>query len=182
MDLKALGADALTSNCHKWLNSPKSGAVLYVSPAYQDIVVPAVISSEFEGSFVDKFEYTGTRSYNAMIAVDAAMDFRDKVGGDARIMPYLKQLAWDGAQACAAVWQTSLVTPNQDMNAGIVDVVLPTQDASEVGKARAGLLEKYDTYIQTSTYLGQWYVRLSAQIYLEVSDMEIMCKRFTEFY
>ena len=31
-----------------------------------------------------------------MIAVDAAMTFRQSIGGDADIEAYLKQLAWDG--------------------------------------------------------------------------------------
>ena len=50
-----------------------------------------------------------------------------------------------------------------------------------MGAARSGLLSKYDTYIQTSAYEGTWYVRLSAQVYLEVQDFALMATRFMEF-
>jgi hypothetical protein len=68
--------------------SPKSGK-------WQSMIQPSVISSEFANSvaFADKFAYAGTRSYNAIIAVDSAMDFRESLG-DAAIIAYIKQLAW----------------------------------------------------------------------------------------
>ena len=132
--------------------------------------------------------YTGTRSYNALIAVSAAMDYRESLGGDHAIMPYLKQLAWNASKACIDEWQTFnltikqwYITPNPDMNCGIVDVVLPTQDPAKVNAARAGLLNIYSTYIQTSSFQGQFYIRLSAQVYLELSDFQLMARRFLEF-
>jgi hypothetical protein len=116
------------------------------------------------------------------------MDFRDSIGGDQVIMPYLKQLAWEASRVCIDEWkavnasmQQWYITPNPDMNGGIVDVILPTQDPAKVGAARAGLLNTYDTYIQTSSFQGQFYIRLSAQIYLELSDFKRMAKRFLEF-
>ncbi len=182
MDLTQLGADALTANAHKWMYSPKSGAILYVAPKWQSMIQPSVISSEFANSvaFADKFAYTGTRSYNAMIAVDSAMDFRESLG-DAAIMAYIKQLAWDGAQACLKVWNTTLIVPNPDMNTGIIDVVLPTQNPSSISAAASGLMSKYSTYIQTGSFYGTFYIRLSAQIFLEVSDFELLAQRFLEF-
>jgi selenocysteine lyase/cysteine desulfurase len=185
MDIEDMQPDALVANAHKWMYSPKAGAILYVDPKWQSKIQPAVIGSENANAkdFAGRFAYTGTRSYNAMIAVDAAMDYRDTLGNDA-IMKYLKQLAWEGAAACMKAWgmtvETGLIVPSPDMNAGIIDVILPTQNGSKVRAAADGLLEKYDTYIQCGVYEGSHYVRLSAQIYLELSDFELFATRFLE--
>ena len=40
LELKSLGVEFYTGNCHKWLCSPKSCAVLYTRPDYQDRVRP----------------------------------------------------------------------------------------------------------------------------------------------
>jgi len=180
MDLRKLAPDALTANAHKWMYSPKAGAILYVDKKWQTMIVPSVISSEFAGSFKDKFTYVGTRSYNAILAVDAAMNYRQNLGDDA-IMQYLKKLAWDAAQVCVNTWNTTLIVHNPDMAVGIVDVVLPTQDPAKIAAAQDGLFSKYSTYIQLGSFAGKRYVRLSAQIFLELSDFSTMATRFLEW-
>ncbi|HWV22937.1 MAG TPA: aminotransferase class V-fold PLP-dependent enzyme, partial [Thermomicrobiales bacterium] len=44
LDLEALGADIYSGNCHKWLQSPKGSAFLYVRPEHHDWIESLTIS------------------------------------------------------------------------------------------------------------------------------------------
>jgi isopenicillin-N epimerase len=74
LDLRALGADFYTGNCHKWLCSPKGAAFLRVAPAWQDRVGGAITSWGRE-SFLERTLWQGTRDYSAYLSVPAAIEF-----------------------------------------------------------------------------------------------------------
>ncbi|MCP4573887.1 MAG: aminotransferase class V-fold PLP-dependent enzyme [bacterium] len=81
LDLRALGCDVYSGNCHKWLMSPKGSALLYVRQEMQHLVEPLVVSWGWEAEtpgpsrFVDEQEWSGTRDPSAYLAVPAAIDF-----------------------------------------------------------------------------------------------------------
>jgi isopenicillin-N epimerase len=178
LDLQAVGADAYVTNAHKWFYSPKGTCLLWVRPALQQLVLPTVLSGSFDGDgFQALFQYTGTRNYCAFLAVGAALDFRQRIG-DAAIYQYIHDVAWQGALSVASIFNTSLLVPNEAMNGALVSIVLPTNNGTAVQLVAQTLLRDYNTYIQTSAIDGVWYVRISGQIYLEVSDFTLMAQRF----
>ena len=69
---------------HKWLMAPKGSGALWASRSLQDILEPAIISSDNavgRSKFQDRFDYIGTRDYTSWCAMGAALDFRDMLGG-----------------------------------------------------------------------------------------------------
>jgi isopenicillin-N epimerase len=80
-DLKALGADFWSGNCHKWLMAPKGAAVLYARREVQHLVEPMTVSWGWESDrpgpsrFIDEQEWNGTRDFSSYLAVPAALDF-----------------------------------------------------------------------------------------------------------
>ena len=81
VDLAALGADWYTGNCHKWLCAPKGAGFLWAAPARQAGLHPPVISHGLDQGFLAEFDWTGTRDPSAFLAVPAALDFWEGLGG-----------------------------------------------------------------------------------------------------
>jgi hypothetical protein len=59
LDLGALGADYLVSNCHKWLGGARGGALLWVQRALQGRVRPLVVSHGSGCGFLSDFIWDG---------------------------------------------------------------------------------------------------------------------------
>jgi len=169
LDIGQIDADFYLTNAHKWLYSPKGSAILWVKKQYQKDVVPTVISSVGLESYQDMFQYTGTRNYNAMLAISAALDFVEQLG-KTQINEYIKDLAWNGANALKDLWKTELLIP-KEMATAIVNVKVPTQNMTVMALVQAEMQLIHNTYVQTSVYNGAGIMRLSGQIYLEMADI-----------
>lgn len=81
LNLSELGCMAYTGNCHKWLCSPRSAALLYVRPDFQQGFKPLVVShlpSEFDTDLSDfqiQFSWNGTPDPTPALAVSASLEF-----------------------------------------------------------------------------------------------------------
>lgn len=81
LNLAELGAAYYTGNCHKWLCTPKSVALLYVRPDRQRLIHPLATSrlpEDFHTDFSDyqvEFFWGGTTDPTPMLCVSASLDF-----------------------------------------------------------------------------------------------------------
>lgn len=202
--------DAYLSNGHKWMYSPKGSAVLWVHPSRITPVFPepTVISSEnsmphcstLDGNNNDvendngdplyhRFIYTSTKDYTALLSLSAAMDFRDDVlGGDEAIHTYIRTLAMQAKAYLMSLWETPIPMAPNEMEEYMINVVLPIskddKDKKEVGVAlQRYLYDTHDMYvvIAEEPSSGLIYTRLSAQVYLEMSDFERLGKAVMDF-
>ncbi|GIC85452.1 putative aminotransferase family protein (LolT) [Aspergillus udagawae] len=130
LDLGALQPDFLTSNCHKWLYTPRGSAVLYVPLRNQHLIrttlptswgfIPApdspatatspLRSSSGKSAFEELFEFVATTDDTAYLCVPAALKFRSQVcGGEDRIYTYLEKLAREAGDIVAAALGTEVM-------------------------------------------------------------------------
>jgi len=178
VDLRALNPDFYVSNAHKWLYSAKGTAMLYVSPAHQPGMRPAVLSGLGRGAspFQLHFSYTGTRDMCGYLSIPAALAFRrDALGGD-EACRYMHTLACEGGRLLAHMWHTRTLA-DSDLTAAITNVVLPAMpDAVAQGLPTA--LNRpgrpFRTWVPTFKYCGEWFVRVCAQVYLEITDFQAL--------
>lgn len=83
LGLGALGADAYTGNCHKWLCAPKGAGFLWVRPELQARVDPLVVTWGWdEAAFAERHLRSGTRDPAAWLSVPAAIEFQREHGWD----------------------------------------------------------------------------------------------------
>lgn len=197
IDVTDLKVDFYLGNCHKWLYAPKGTAFLWTAPSQQQgeespqrSPEPVVISSSGKHDYVGRYAYTGTRDYTHFASLPAAMAFRDYLGGDVAIMSYCRTLAADAAGLLVQMWGTELLVP-LNMTSFLFTVILPTTDVDAVAYAQSTMDHQYhiyfvyDQYTDPSTGNTLLFTRLSAQVYLELSDFrrfaELMPQLLTEY-
>ncbi|CAK9053027.1 unnamed protein product [Durusdinium trenchii] len=178
--LEQAGVDAYVTDGHKWLMAPKGSGALWASRSVQDILEPAIISSDNspETTFQKRFDYIGTRDYSSWCAMGAALDFRRMLGGEVRLQRYTSELAKWAGQMMAEAFGTETVVP-VSMTPSMFAVRLPiaaTQSEACAGFIAEGLIQNYSMLVisfglhtNSSTDLTHW-IRVSSQIYLDRSD------------
>ena len=192
--LVAAGTDVLArSSCvdNRWLYSPKGSALVWVDPAKQHLIHPNVISYEGLGStpFQLQFSYTGTKDYSPFLAMADALDFRETIlGGEDRVMEYIHHLAVAGGNSLANAWHTTTLTDDSWIGA-MTNVRLPAAAVKccganaknpGVGALSLQLLEKYNTWVPFYLWQGSCYTRVSAQVYNELSDFQMLADAVLE--
>ena len=150
LDLNTLGADWYAGNCHKWLCAPKGCGFLWASEARQAETHPTVISHGFGQGYVQEFDWTGTRDPSAFLAVGAAIEFHEHLGGMS-LRRRNVDLAAEAASLVARRLNTETIT---------------SRDASAV---RVRLLEAGTDAPVHAIGDGLW-LRLSAFAYNELED------------
>lgn len=127
-----------------------------------------------------------------MLSINAALEFRQMLGGEDRIMNYNHDLAVRGGKAAAAILDTCVLDlPDNSLTASMVNVQVP------IIKSRLGpdvnawivsagtwffntLLLEFKTVIPIYAYNGNIWARFSAQIWLEVADFEYGARAILE--
>ncbi|KAJ5679182.1 hypothetical protein N7462_007426 [Penicillium macrosclerotiorum] len=146
LDMSKLQPDFFVSNCHKWLYTPRSAAVLYVPKRNQHLMrttlptswgfIPAPDSPETGLSvlqdanaekarslFEELFEFVATSDDSAYICVRAALQFRKEVcGGEDAIISYCINLANEAAEAVANILGTDILQ-EPDLKPGDVSLM-----------------------------------------------------------
>ena len=149
--------------------------------------------------FVEQHKYVGTLDVTNYLTIPTALAFRrDVCGGEDAIMAYCISVVQEGAKTMAKRFGTEVMDNKEGSltNCAMANVRLPL----EVGEGERQIPEKEllrawewftttvakekDTYLAVNVYGGNWWVRLSGQIYLEAGDfvwagevLDEMCER-----
>ncbi|CAO2647922.1 Nn.00g088440.m01.CDS01 [Neocucurbitaria sp. VM-36] len=207
LDLSTLDADFFLSNCHKWLHTPRGCAFLHVPFRNQGLIrstlptsrsyVPLRIAEKCnpvpaeevvgKSEWVQSFDFVGTLDNSQPVVVKDALQWRKEVlGGEERILEYLWWLAKEGGKKTAEILGTSVIDNKSGTltNCAMVNVWLPVKSADVQDNALAWaqevLVKEYKTFIALSQHNGQWFTRLSAQVYLDLEDFEWAGKTLKE--
>ncbi|KAL5526804.1 hypothetical protein ACEPAF_8529 [Sanghuangporus sanghuang] len=186
IDLKDADPDFWISNCHKWLYAKRGCAVLYVPKRNQHLIKSSLPTSSNYASradppespeppnFIQQFLWTGTIDLVPFLSVHAALNFRQRIGGEYKINEYCHNLALIGGRRLAGILGTRLLDENGEFTANMVDVELPltAKDTHGVLSQTKDYLEEKNVSARPYHHNGKWWIRCSAQIYNEVSDFE----------
>lgn len=175
LDLTALDADFYSSNCHKWLMSPKGSAFLYSRRDKQALVEPLVVSWGWRpriaaaSRFVQEQEWQGTRDIAAYLSVPTAIQF-------------FRDNDWASVQAeCHAVAKyaqakMSALTGLEPISddawfAQMLSVPLPPCDVEAV---KTRLYEEYRIEVPIIEWNERQFVRISIQGYNTRGDVDAL--------
>ena len=173
VDLESLGVDWYTGNLHKWAWSPRSCGVLWAAPERQSGLHPPVISWGLDHGFLAEFDWVGTRDPSAALAAPEGLAFMRELGVDA-VRAYDHALAWQAARWLCERWGTRLETP-ESMIGTMAALPLPARAGAtrEDGvRLKDALLYEDGIEAQIHATHGRIEVRISAQVYNDMSDIE----------
>lgn len=223
LDLSKLDPDFFLTNCHKWLHAPRGCAAFYVPLRNQELIRTSLATSHgyvsrggtarfnplppsAKSRFVNEFEFVGTMDNSPYLACKDAVEWRESIGGEAKIIEWQTTLAKEGGKKVAEMLGTEVMDNKTGTltNCGMVNVALPMVivDDAEVGKAEFDyrgylkvprkaafpltqwmletMMSDYHTFIALFVHQGCWWARLSAQVYLDMDDFEWTGKTLKE--
>lgn len=142
-----------------------------------------------KGEFVNNFEFVGSIANTNYLCISEAIKWREQVcGGEKAIMDYCITLTKEGGKAAAKILGTQ-VLDNQTgtlTNCCLVNVLLPLKMSEQKiegeNTIRPGdgvlahqfmertLVADFQTFIVVFYFQGQWWARLTGQIYLDIDD------------
>ncbi len=194
LNLDELGASYTTSNCHKWLCSPKGAAFLHVRKDLQKYIRPLVISHGMtfplgdSTRFRHEFDWTGTRDISALCTLPFLIETLENLveGGLEEIMSRNHDLVIKGRNILCEKLNIDPPCPD-DMISCISALKLPLS-----GKKGIPLHEPDPLHVKLTKehniQVPVWYwpnpegryLRISAYLYNHESEYEYLANTLLE--
>jgi isopenicillin-N epimerase len=173
LDVPSLGVDYYVANLHKWAFAARGTAIIWCSPERQPALHPVAISHSLGQGFAAEFDFSGTRDSSPWLAVPEALDYLDALGPET-VRTYNDALSREAAEMWREAWGSEIAAAPQ-FRAAMASVRLPGVDAADRAAARRvarHLRESHAISAGVMVIDGGVWLRVSAQIYNELSDYE----------
>lgn len=178
INLEDLCPDFYVGNFHKWLYTPRGCAFLWVHRDHQGWCTPLVTSRQYNNGFQIEFCVQGTRDDIPYFLVPDAILFLKELGGMEKVNRYKRDLLDKATIMITERLNTDILQIPGSMEVpGMRMVLLPeyegypkTLEGSE--KLFMDLTHKYKTNTAIYHVQGELYIRVSANIYNEMSDYQ----------
>ncbi len=172
LDVLDLDADFYTSNCHKWLLTPKGTAFLYVHPSQRDKFKPLVISwAEInQPSFSLRHEMWGTRDMAAFLSIPLALKFRQQNNWSQRAAE-ARGIVLEYREKFAGLFERDLIC-NESWLGQMASVLLPTKTpALELWNY---LWYEHRIEAMITKWQGEPILRLGFNAYNSTGEMDLL--------
>jgi isopenicillin-N epimerase len=173
LDISDLGVDWYAANLHKWAHAPRGCGILWAAPDRQEMLHHPIVSWGRDRGFHHEFEHIATADPTSFLAAPEGIALLQE-WDFAACAVYMHDLACTAGGLLADAWGTELTTP-QDMIGAMVTVPLPLSAGTTDGEAarlRVALLVEDQIEVQLHAWRERLWVRVSAQVYNDVSDIE----------
>jgi isopenicillin-N epimerase len=173
LNISKLGVDWYTGNLHKWAHAPHTSGILWTAPDRQSSTHPVVISWGLDQGYTTEFDLVGTRDPSAHLAAPEGIAFMRDLGLDA-MRAYNHELAWEAAQMLSSRFATPIGKP-ESMVGTMITIPLPARTGSsrdDSVRLRDALLFEDKIEVQLHAWRDRLWVRVSAQVYNELRDIE----------
>ncbi|KAJ7735954.1 PLP-dependent transferase [Mycena metata] len=193
IDLGKANPDFWVSNCHKWMFSQRSSAVMFVAERNQGIVKSSFPTSKVyrspadrafpEETFIEQYNWNGTINFVPPLSITAALEFREWLGGEDAINSYCHNMAVRGGAHLASLLGTRVMDETGEFTLNMVNVQIPFPPSVQPSHAlddlfSQKLLAPTNRKTKISTYPfyhnNTWWTRCSAQIWTELADFEVL--------
>lgn len=169
LNIRELGADIYTGNCHKWLCAPKGAAFLYVHPDHQPWVESTIVSWGWhpENTFVTRNQLQGTRDVSPFLTVPTAIAWQRDHGWDA-VRASCHDLLREYVEMIHGMLGTESIYVNDSWYAQLAVITLPAGDHSDL---KERLMDR-GIEIPVTAHRDRTFVRISVQGYVTRDDLD----------
>ena len=177
LNLKDMGADFYTGNCHKWLCAPKGAAFLYSAPDKKHLLEPLMVSwggtneMSTDDPYINELQFQGTNDMSSFLAIPDAIKFQAEHHWDSVRADCQAKIAWvkDELESLPSVraWYPTTNTLQKQMAA----VILQGKDGQMV---KDYLEREYRIEIPVWTRGGDAVLRVSVQGYNTQEELELL--------
>jgi isopenicillin-N epimerase len=180
LDMQALGADVYTSNCHKWLCSPRTAAFLYIRPEAQPLFEPLILSWGFTpgSSFAAQNAWLGTLDVAAYLSVPDAIAYQQVHQWAERRAECHALAQYARAQLTERFGTPPLTPDSPQWYQQMVAAELPLNGRYDTLNER--LAREYGVEVPITRRGQRAYVRVSVQVYNDQRDVERLLKALDE--
>jgi len=187
LDIEKLNPDFYVGACHKWMNGPKGASFLYTKSSNQYLLDPLIISWGYEAefpshsSYLDYHQMQGTRDMAAILSVPATINYFHSQNwwqhaSDSRSM--IIDNYWD---LCDIVGTSPIVPVSSQFLGQMCAIPLP-KNYLEPYNISDILLQNYKIAIPVSKSNDDYFLRLSTQVYIDQSDIELLKTALKEIF
>ncbi|HCT81565.1 MAG TPA: aminotransferase [Micromonosporaceae bacterium] len=166
--LAGINADFWVGNLHKWAFAPSGTALLRVSSAWRDRMVPLAVSHGHAEGYPKHLEQQGTRDFSTWLAAVAGLTLFEQFG-EVQIQRHNVDLAAYGQRV---VGEALGVDPEQLPNSGdgvsMRIIPLPAGVADDYDRAnplRRRIADELGIEVAVNAWRGRGWLRISGQIY-----------------
>lgn len=170
-NLREIDCDFYTVSAHKWLFAPKGIGIFYAKQEKQSLLKPLIVARGYKDESIRRLENYNTRNLPELLALGAAMDYRNAIGSDVihnrtyALKHYFLEKIKDSKDII-------LKTPsNDDLSAGIQVVEIMGKDVQEV---KDTLFNTYGIDSRPMSKFGLNAVRLSFAIFITKKDVDML--------
>jgi isopenicillin-N epimerase len=181
VDLRALGADMVFGNCHKWMLGVKGAGFLFVRPELQALIEPLIVSWGYHATaetttgshFVDRLQWTGTKDPTPALAVPTAIQFMREHDWDT-VRYRCHQLL---REAIERICDLTGLVPIYPLDSGFFNQmgVAPLPPCDLVALKRR-LYDEFNIEVPVFPWQDRQFVRISIQGYNTQDDVDVLVK------
>ena len=180
-DVPLLNVDYYACNAHKWQFAPKGCGLLWVSRDRAPAMHPTTISHGLGQGLQAEFNWIGSRDSSAWFTFQAAVAAHEYFGGQ-RLMKRNRALAAEAGALIAAELGTTIAGP-PDTQVAMTSVLLPiVADASSSERVQREFSARYAMETSFVPWNDRLAVRISAQVYNELSDYEKLIVALRDYF
>ncbi|MCX6287288.1 MAG: aminotransferase class V-fold PLP-dependent enzyme [Bacteroidetes bacterium] len=193
LDIESIGAAYYTANCHKWLCSPKSAAILHVRKDKQKQILPLIISHAGHKAepFAERFFWQGTLDPSPILCVTDSIDYMASLmpGGWDAIMKRNHEVCIQARDLFCSEMGLLPSCP-EEMNAGMSTIELPDLGEMKPPDYKNCDAIQNEIYLKYSLELPLWYwsqpprriTRLSVQLYNSPEQFSYAVRMLKQYY
>jgi isopenicillin-N epimerase len=173
LNISALGVDWYAANLHKWAHAPRGCGFLWAAPERQAVLHHPIVSWGRDRGFHHEFEHTATADPTSYLAAPEGIALLQE-WGFAACTAYMHNLACTAGELLADAWGTRFSTPREMIGARVTVPLPPSAGTTddEAAQVRLALLVEDRIEVQLHAWRERLWVRVSAQVYNELSDIE----------